>query len=109
MSSYGQDGFTGEDIRTPYDPRLREGETGFGGRFGLTLADVRKRDEGRLCSEDEPVPELELYLPHQCDEWAIAAGDRAHVRAAALRLREELDAAIKLLSAEDQEGNDHEV
>jgi hypothetical protein len=40
-----------------------------------------------------------LYLPHQCDAWNIADGDRETTLAEAREFRAELDAAIKLLEA----------
>lgn len=41
-----------------------------------------------------------LYLPHQCDAWVIADGERDWVIGAARRFREELDEAIRVLAGE---------
>jgi len=38
-----------------------------------------------------------VFLPHHCDEWIIATGDRESVLAEARRFRAELDAAIGTL------------
>lgn len=38
-----------------------------------------------------------LYLPHQCDEWAIGSGTCDEVLAAAKQFRAELDEAIAVL------------
>jgi hypothetical protein len=40
-----------------------------------------------------------LFLPHQCQAWNIADGDRETTLAEARAFRAELDAAIKLLEA----------
>lgn len=85
MSSYGQPGFTAEDIDDP----------GRFGPFGVALGD--NRGEPREEWDEDYGAEFELCFPHQCDEWSIAAGSREHVLAAARRFRAELDAAISEL------------
>jgi hypothetical protein len=87
VSSYGQRGFTPEDPERP-------GEFGI---FGIELED--NRDEPRDAWDDDYGAEFDLHLPHQCDSWSIAAGDRGHVLEAARRFRAELDKAIAKLDA----------
>lgn len=41
--------------------------------------------------------EWALYLPHQCDAWDIASGDRETTLAEARAFRAELDRAIAVL------------
>ncbi len=38
-----------------------------------------------------------VFLPHSCDEWVIATGDRGRVLAEVLRFRAELDLAVETL------------
>lgn len=40
-----------------------------------------------------------VYLPHSCDEWVIASGDREQVLEQARAFRAELDAAITAIEA----------
>jgi hypothetical protein len=91
MSSYGRPGFTAEYL----DDDPAPGEFG---SFGIALED--NRDEPREEWDDDYGAEFDLKLPHQCDSWSIAAGDRGHVLEAARRFREELSKAIAKLEGD---------
>lgn len=49
---------------------------------------------------DATLDEWALYLPHQCDAWEIAVGDRETVLADAKKFRAELDHAIAMIEQE---------
>ena len=63
---------------------------------------VGDEEEGRynIGTPDAELDEWALYLPHQCDAWDIAAGNRDEVLAGAKAFRAELDRAIALLGQE---------
>lgn len=59
-------------------------------------------DRYEFGTTDACLHEWALYLPHQCDAWDIASGDRATTLTEALAFRTELDKAITLLEQAEE-------
>ena len=61
-------------------------------------------EDGRyhVGSTNAELDEWALYLPHQCDAWDVASGDRATTLAEARAFRTELDKAIEALERAEE-------
>jgi hypothetical protein len=71
--------------------------TGQPGSFGFRVSDNREDNE---LYQDDQGPDFEVSLPHQCDQWTIAAGDRAYVLRSLRQFRDELDKVIAEVDAQ---------
>lgn len=69
-----------------------------GQREGEPVGEPGDYDHG---APDALADEWALYLPHQCDAWDIASGDRETTLAEARAFRAELDRAIGVLEQGD--------
>lgn len=70
-----------------------------GRREGEPVGEAGEYDHG---TPDAYADEWALYLPHQCDAWDIASGDRETTLAGARAFRAKLDRAIEVLETGEE-------